>query len=247
MPIMTIRNNLVKTGLLTLSLLLSGVAVADTPLPLMPFEARYELGNDMIIAAESTLSFKSSDNTHWTYRSHTKAIGLAALFNIESINERSELEWVDGKLRSLRYSSDQNGVKDESHFDWQKKELRLSRNGTLRTLPLSAGTMDHASALLPMMQQLNDNFKSLEMAVNEKGTARILTFVNQGHETIQTPFGRYDTIKVHQTRNPGSQIGLIWFAPQLNNLPVRIEQHNKGKLVARMELIALPLSPQLPK
>jgi len=242
------RNNLVKMGLLVLfTLLLNRVALAEKPLPLMPFEALYEVGNDMIVAAESRLSLKSSGNNQWTYRSHTKAIGLAALFNIDPINESSELEWFDGQLRSLRYRSDQNGVKDESQFDWQKKELHLSRNGNSRTLPLAAGTLDHASALLPIMQQLDDDFKSLEIAVNEKGTARILTFVNQGHESIQTPFGRYDTIKVRQSRDPGSQIGLIWFAPQLHNLPVRIEQHNKGKLVARMELIALPLSPQSPK
>jgi len=241
------HNNLVKMGLLALFTLLLNPMAAATPLPVMPFEARYEVGNDLIIAAESTLSFKPIGHQHWRYASHTKATGLAALLNIDPINESSELELVNGTLRSLHYRSDQNGVKQESHFDWQKKELRLSRDGSPRILPLAAGTLDHASALLPIMQQLNDDFKSLKIAVNEKGTARILTFVNQGHETVQTPFGRYDTIKVRQSRDPGSQIGLIWLAPQLNNLPVRIEQHNKGKLVARMELIALPLSPQLPK
>ncbi|MDQ7075903.1 MAG: DUF3108 domain-containing protein [Gammaproteobacteria bacterium] len=227
-----------KTYGLALLLALWMPVVLAQPTPPTPFKARYELGNDLIIAAETELSLIPLAEQRWRYRSHTKAVGLAAMLNIKPINERSELEWHNGQLRSLHYQSDQKGQQAESHFDWQHHTLTVSSKGTQHTSTLTEGTLDHASALLHLMQRPQP-WQRFSLQVNEKGTPRLLTFINQGHETIQTPHGSYDSIKVRQTRDPGKEIGMIWLAPKLHNLPIRIEQHKNNKLVARMELTAV--------
>ncbi|MDQ7017052.1 MAG: DUF3108 domain-containing protein [Gammaproteobacteria bacterium] len=231
---------------LSLILLFFSTTLAAEPeeLNLPPFEMRYELGNDLLIAAESVISLKTDAQHHWLYQSHTTATGLAALLNLDPIHELSELEWHDGKLRSLHYQSNQKDKESSSDFNWQTQTLNIIKQDKTTHLPLKEDTYDHTSSLLLLSQAAhNPAFQTLEVSVNEQGTARILTFTLEAQERIRTPYGRYDSLKIRQTRTPGSQIGLIWLAPKLHYLPIRIEQHNKGKLVARMELTAFKRLP----
>ena len=52
--------------------------------------------------------------------------------------------------------------------------------------------------------------------------------MKQGNETVKTPYGTYNTLKVVLTHDNGSKSSTFWLAPNLDYLPVKMA-HQDGK------------------
>ena len=64
--------------------------------------------------------------------------------------------------------------------------------------------------------------------------------MKSGTESLQTPLGDIETIKVmNRNASGGSRETTTWFAPTLDYLPIKIEHRKRGELVARLSLIRL--------
>ncbi|MCK4587906.1 MAG: DUF3108 domain-containing protein, partial [Gammaproteobacteria bacterium] len=62
--------------------------------------------------------------------------------------------------------------------------------------------------------------------VADGGKLKSYDAVIQKTETIETPAGEFETIRVN--RDDGKRVTTLWCAPDLNYLPVRIEHYKKG-------------------
>lgn len=223
-----------------LSLLAAPVSANGLPQPLAPFNAVYQVtdGTSRLGEAIFALEHKGGD---WRYYSQVKPQGLYALL-IGTVEDEAWLETHTDGLRPLRFVHDQDGDDDDLRidFNWAAGEARVEREGKRHRVPLQPGTHDQFSAILAVMQAFANGRDRLEMSsIDDDGELEPLVFVRTREVTIETPMGRYDTVHVRRVRKNNKRETETWLAPSLGWIPVRIEQHKRGDLVARMELIGL--------
>ena len=214
-----------------------------------PFEAVYSVGNNLITAGRARLSLER-DGGAWVYELSTRPTGVFKLAGKGRIRETSviDVERVAGgtggerrvELRPLRYSyrqDDERGRAVDAAFDWDARTLTWSRRGELTTEPFAEPVLDRLSVTLAVMNALRNGFETLEFEVFDKDRVKTMRFTNEGEETLDTEMGKVSTIRVRSEAASGSsRSSLTWFAPTLDYVPVRLEQHKRDELVARLTL-----------
>lgn len=216
----------------------AGAGAPDLPAPLVPFEAEYRVGNGMIRVGSSTLRLEPHARG-WRYESVTEAQGVFALFVDGPAIERTLLERHEDRLRPLQYHHREPDGDSRVRFDWAAGEARADTPDGAHTIALEPDTRDQFSAMLAVMQALAEGQTEVRFpGIDDNGEHEPLAFAVEAREAITVPLGRYDTVRVRRIRE-GKRSTVIWLAPGLDWLPVRIEQHRRRDLVARLELIAL--------
>jgi len=234
-----------RAGTLALALALAAMpalAARDLPAPLRPFEASYAVTRNGIQVGTTELTL-ASHARGWRLHSVTQAQGLLALMVSKPSTEETILTRHDGGLRPLHYRHTEPDEADHLTvaFDWQAGTARVERGrgGDNETLALEPGTHDPFSALLVMMQRIADGAESVRLpGIDDEGERNPLAFAVAARETVAVPLGRYDSVRVRRVR-ADKRSTVLWLAPELDWLPVRMEQRRKGELVARAELNAL--------
>ena len=208
-----------------------------------PFEVEYSVGNNLITAGSAKLSLKQIGD-EWIYSLSTLPSGIFKLTGRGSIQELSVLEYSNNKLITKRYAyrQDQEAKRSvDAWFDWEKNELTYRNRGEEVTKKVDNPLLDRLSATLSIRAQLRAGFEEVEIQVFDGGEIKSLVFENEGTETVNTLLGKQQAIKVKSYNRDGSRkrMTTTWFAPELNYVPVIIEQHKQGKLVARLTISKL--------
>ena len=139
------------------------------------------------------------------------------------------LAYTAGALRVLEYSYRRDGNKQQyrqARFDWDNARLFLNNNGTQQELELQPGTVDRLSSELVFMQHLQQGHLAPTYHITNGGTVYDYQLeVLQQETSVQTPLGPMRSIQLlrRRTTNGAEREILIWCAPELNYLPVRIE------------------------
>lgn len=208
------------------------------PAPLAPFEAEYRVGRSGMEVGRARVRLEPHARG-WRYESVTEAQGLLALFVDGPVVERTLLEAHGDGLRPLEYHHREPDSDARVRFDWGAGEARVDSPDGARTIPLEPGTRDQFSAMLAVMQALAAGDTEVRFpGIDDEGEREPLAFVAEGRETIEVPLGRYEVVRVRRIRE-GKRTTVTWLAPELDWLPVRVEQRRRGDLVARLELDAL--------
>lgn len=208
-----------------------------------PFEVVYEVGNHLINAGTAQLSL-SREGDLWTYSLNTKPRGILKLAGKGKINEKStiRISELDGELviqpqtYTFRQDDERRRAVD-AVFDWNSRTIAYVYRGEETTEKFEAPLIDRLSATLLMMNALRHDFESAQLQVFDTGRIKTVAFTNTGTETLDTPLGKIDTIRVtNANATGGSRQTTTWFAPTLDYVPVRIEHRKRGELVARLTL-----------
>lgn len=210
---------------------------------MQPFEVEYDVGNNLVTAGRAKLSLKQIGD-EWIYSLNTLPSGIFSLTGKGRIQELSVLEYSDKQLITKRYAYRQDDEAKRSvdaWFDWENNELTYRNRGEEFTKPISDPILDRLSATLSVRAKLRAGFDEAVLQVFDGGEIKALVFVNEGTETVNTRLGRQQAIKVKSYSRDGSRrrMTTTWFAPELNYVPVKIEQHKQGKLVARLTISKL--------
>lgn len=208
-----------------------------------PFEIVYEIGNHLINAGTARLSL-TRDGELWTYSLVTKPRGIIKLAGKGKINEVSTivLQESDGKLQiqpqTYQYRQDEERRREvDATFDWSNGSVVHVYRGVVTTETFETPVIDRLSSTLLMMNALRNGFESVEIQVFDTGRIKGVTFTNDGKETLDTPLGDIETIRVtNKNTSGGSRETTTWFAPSLDYVPVKIEHRKRGELVARLNL-----------
>ncbi|WP_265948010.1 DUF3108 domain-containing protein [Dechloromonas sp. A34] len=153
----------------------------------------------------------------------TETSGLAALLRPARLEQESSGRLVAGGLQPERFRSLKNGkdANENADFDWASREVRLSRDGSLR--PIAPGAQDILSLTyqLAYLGKLAEG-SSLGVVTGKKYERYELDSL--GEEEIEVPAGRFRTLHL---RAMTDNVTEIWIALDRARLPVKIRFTDK--------------------
>ncbi len=212
---------------LTCVLLLATPAVPA----LEPFYAEYKISSKRMGIEVGRLErrLEQEAGNRYRYQASSSAVGLADLLTGDRRNEHSLFVYTAGVLQVLEYSYRRDGNKQQyrqARFDWDNARLFLDNNGTQQELELQPGTVDRLSSELVFMQHLQRGRLAPVYHITNGGTVHDYRLeVLQQETSVPTPLGPLQSIQLlrRRTTSGAERKTLIWCAPELNYLPVRIE------------------------
>lgn len=212
-------------------MLATSVRAADAPLP--DLDLVYAVQYAGINAGEADISLKpDSQPGCYRYDTNTRPVGFVkALFGAP--NQYSRFCVKDGVVRSQRYESVLKDDDEQSYrldFDYVKRQV-TDENGQVREIPAEA--VDSFSlqqaVRLWVAQHANDAeppIARFTMVDRKNLTYYQLKIV--GRETVKTPAGVFETIRLDRIDNP-NKIGRYWLAAERAWMPVKIETRSGKK------------------
>lgn len=213
---------------------------ADRP-ELATYEARYEVEYKGRRVGESDFSL-SFDGTlgRYVFESRTNARGLARLFRPNPAVERSVFSVSDGRIRPIEFHFEDGSRKGEDNvdidFDWSADTASVVSEDGVTELPLSPGVLDRASLQAALMRDLGRDRNPGPYVLIDDEELKTYRYSLDERRTIETGAGHFDAVAVRQERDGSSRVTLLWVAPELEYLPVRIEQYRDGELHMSMTL-----------
>ena len=218
----------------------SGNALASGDL-LPGYNAVYEVYNrDRAVGeAEFSVTLLDAERGIHEFRSVSRVRGLYRLFVPRPAEETSTFILENGRIRPLAYSLRDGTRRDRNsfnvEFDWERDRAVITVGETRLEPQLLPGMLDRGSLQVALML-LADDFSTEQVTLLDRDGPEIHELSRDGEETLDTAVGPIPTRKLIQQRLGSSRRTLIWLAPELQGLPVRIERQNDGETRATFQL-----------
>lgn len=213
-------------GFLALLLLAAGQLMADD-VPPLSFNATYKLFSGGLEIAQMERTMSKSTGDEYIYHSKTQTIGLVAVFHKDLIEEESRWKLVDGKVFPVNYSYNRSkGKKNRKvniSFDWDNNVMINEIRDQRLNMPLESGVLDKLLYQYALMHDAKNNNFPVTYNIADGGKMKTYHFERLGDETIQTPLGNFNTIKIQSDEPKDEKKLVIWCAPELKYLPIKVE------------------------
>lgn len=216
--------------------LLSPTALAETTLT--PHKAEYRV-KISVLGGQLDTELKTAPGGY--VATHViKPTGMSRMFARGSISETSEfLRAADG-VRPKAYSSEDTISRDKTtayiQFDWDTGEARGTVNGQEVVSVMDALAHDRVSIQYELMHDMLHNGPSDQYTMFEIDKLRTVNVRNIGTRTVTVPAGKFEVIGLQHQAEGSKRRTTFWCAPELDYLPVIIEQHRLEKLKVRATL-----------
>jgi hypothetical protein len=188
------------------------------------FIAKYELSLKSMYVGIATRQLTVEDK-QLTFTSVAEPRGLARLFVSDIISESSTMTLDEKTIQPLNYRYQQSGGKkvidDSVTFDTKNKFIQLTHDQ--QQFPLTTNDYDALNfqlALMLELQQQHENF-TFNVASYRKFYSYNVKVI--GTETISTPAGEFEVVKVDSIHPDSGRRFLFWCSPKLDYLPVKVE------------------------
>ena len=213
--------------------LAASVAAQASDAPLPNLDAIYAVSWSGLGVGDASVSLKADVRAGcYVYASTTKPVGfIKALYG--SPNESSRFCVQGGRIRSQHFESVLQGDDKQSYalaFDYAKHQV-TDENGLSREIPdeaVDSFSLHQAVRLWAAAHAKDENPPVGEFTMVDRKNFTYYKFKFAGRETLQTPAGTFETVKIERVDNP-DKIGRFWLAPERDYMPVRIETKNGGK------------------
>lgn len=207
-----------------------------------PYSAEYRVSMGSLVIGRANITLRLSDDGQYSYRAYTAPVGLAAVFRKDEITEQSEGRIVDDTIIPSRYLYTHKRPKRTRQvnldFNWPASRVANQTAGSLWSMEIPKGTQDKFSQQLALILALGRGDRAAEYQVADGGLLKSYRYTEVNRELINTESGEYQTIKLARNKDDRPSRATLWFAPELNYLPVKIAKHEKdGDYV--MELISV--------
>lgn len=228
---------------LTLStMVLLSFATTTPAVEIKPFTANYQIERGGDVVGDATISLHPIGGDKWRYVTASNAHVLFFSFrDSETSIVRFENDTVIplSFVREKIYPTKTN--RTEQQFDWLKKIETGNKDGNKHwTVTLEDGVQERHNHSLLLRRDLKNGAKQLQYRISDSGKIGDYKYLVSGEEKIQTPAGIFDSIKVERDRDVARQT-IIWYAPSLDFIPVKLRQIEDGKIQAEMQLIKLEM------
>lgn len=206
--------------------------------PIPGYTANYDLKKSGITIGKTKRKLRYNDNGLHIFESVTEAAGLAKLFYSGELTERSEWQYVDSHVRPVNYRyQDTSKTKPRDvqlSFDWSTRRVTNTINGDPWKMDLLPRTQDKLGYQIQLMLDLRKRPEKLVYNIADGGKLKEYEVDVLAPEQIETELGRLEIIPVRLIH--GKRTITFLCATTLHYLPVRIEQHRKGKLLMTAEI-----------
>ena len=205
----------------------------------LSFEARYLVAAGGLEIGSATVALDCEED-RYRYSSHSRITGVAAWLTKGDVVQESRGELRGLEVRPLRYRYERRGRGGDRTsklvFDWARQRAEERTGEQHRALDVEAGTLDKLSVDLAAMLDLMSGKRRMEYVVADHGRLRKYRYQVIGEETVHVLAGTFDTLKLERVRLGKDTRILVWVAPEIDYLPVRIEQHKGMGLAVTSEL-----------
>lgn len=215
-------------------LLLFPLAITAHEIP--DFSANYLVKLNGLQAGELKRSLSTNADGTRQFKSATKAKGVFSFFKPDLVEETSIWQSSNNQIQPQHYLYQRTGGKKEKHmsldFDWQTQQLHIDDKKQPWQLKLEDGTLDKLVYQLALMSDLAKEKTAFNYRIADGGKLKNYDIRIVEEETITTPLGKIDTIKLIRHREgKNKRQTTLWCAPMLNYLPVKLEHTEKGGTV----------------
>ncbi len=223
---------LLFTAALALSPFLAAEEQRDAP-PLSTFTAKFEVEVAGIKMGEIKRTLKKHENGLYEQSSLIYTTGFFSVFRSDRFEEHSLWRWRDNTPIPERYTYHYTGgskgeVFEQLDFDWQALKVKSLREGKTTTLDIEPGVVDKLSYQIALIRDLQAGKREFLYKVADRGDIRHIRYEVVGKETIDTPWGKKETLKVKRKTLTNERITILWFAPDLDYMVVKLIQNDSG-------------------
>ncbi|GLP96186.1 DUF3108 domain-containing protein [Paraferrimonas sedimenticola] len=210
------------------------IALAALPAlaqPLTPHEAEYKVYYGNIELGGARYQLNQVDPTHFQYR-FDSSLSLLVLSDKRQITSEFELE--GDQLYPIRFMHDRKGTGS----DFTEQTAYLKDRGVIHSrYKGERAKIDYDKRLFdPLMVQLQlrmDLHNAEEIGeyyyeMVKDNEVDDYGFRSAGTETITVNDKQYDTVKLVVIRDSDKRETFIWFAPELDFMPVQLAHFEKG-------------------
>lgn len=237
-----IRPLLTSLFLLTAALLTMPLQ-AEEP-PITSYTARFEATVAGIKMGEIERSLKKNEDGLYQQTSLIYTTGLLSVFRTDRFEEHSFWHWQNNAPVPERYTyhvtSNKGDVYEQLDFDWEKKQVRSLRDGRTTLLDIEEGTVDKLSYQIALVRDLRLGKKEFTYRIADRGNLRTIDYKVVGQDEIETPWGKQHTVKVQRVTSSDERITILWFAPELDFMVVKLFQNDGGtKMTATIKELVI--------
>ncbi len=211
--------------------LLLGVTVPALAEP-VPYTATYKVNLDNKINGTATATLSRQGN-----RYHYELRATAMMAN--SV-EKTDFLLDKGQIQSLGYQNQRQvffrSRSNSIAFDWKTYMAKAVRNGKVTDYAIRPGTLDPLNLDIQVRDDLmrTGQLDSSYLLADPKGFHPVRFEIN-GIETLTTPLGPIETLKIRRIHDDPERNSQFWLAKSLGYLPVKIVQTDDGA-VYRLDL-----------
>lgn len=199
--------------------------ISSSSFALSPFNASYQFTYNGKNVGSATRQLVQNGNT-WTYTFSAKAAALA------SATETSRFGFSNGQINSSSFSRTSKVLTHNNKlnitFNPTSKTISTQKDNKARSFAWKAGVLDELNAELQVREDLKSTGLKNTYYIADAKSADARQFIKQGTESVKTPYGTYNTIKVLLKHSNATKSSTFWLAPQLDYLPVKMA-HQDGK------------------
>jgi hypothetical protein len=202
-------------------------------LALTPYTAVYDAKGSGVSASNQITLLPADSSGRLELRSVSKARGLSGLLKRDPIVEYTRFEEIDGKFLPVEYHYlfNNSGSKRNAWVIFDRENLiakSLYKTETVE-LDIRANHVDRLLEQLIFRTDIMAGRVADKYATVERNTLREAVYEKLGTETIGTKAGSFETVKYRRQRIGSSRSVIIWFAPELEYLPVQMRHFNGDK------------------
>ena len=207
--------------LATASLLPLAALTMQAQAQLAPFSAQYSATLDLLIdlPVTATRKLEQSPSGLWHFSSEAKST-----FAYQS--EASTLGYKNSRWTPLSYKFNRSVFGRKRNlsisFDAERQRITTVAKQQPWAQPYEANVQDKLSYQLQLREDLIAGRQELSYRIADGGKIKTYRFVRSGEETLTTPAGTFDCVRLQLERAADQQQTLIWMAPALDYLTVRL-------------------------
>lgn len=198
------------------------------------YSAEYEVEYKGRRVARAEFNVTEDSPGQFAFNSTTEARGVWRLAAPRPAVESSQFR-LDGNAivpSSFRYEDGSRKGEDNYtlQFDASNRSVSIDRPKGNTSLPFEPGLLDRGSLQVALMYDLTAcRLPGPYRYVDDDGITEY-QYERLEDMSAETEIGTFDTIRFSQQRQGSSRRTILWLAPALSNLPVRMEQIRDGEV-----------------
>ena len=194
-------------------------------------------------AGTAEFGVRALENGVYEFSSRTMAKGLLKLARPNPAVERSQFRVEGGTIRPLEFWFEDGSRSGEDNlhieFDWQRRIATVGTAETRREMALPENALDRGSLQVALMRDLKATGSPSSYSLADEDSVASYEYAENGTATIATGVGSLATRIFTQQRAGSSRVTWLWVAPELEFLPVRIEQRRDGEVQTTFLLVSV--------
>ncbi|WP_290651616.1 DUF3108 domain-containing protein [Aquisalimonas sp.] len=213
------------------------------------FSADYELRRNNTRAARLTRTLECEDG-ECRFSSEGRTVGFADLLLRGRISEYTRFRFDGEAIEPRDYSYRQRARGDNNEYVrlfFHPRTGRVSSRGDEDWQATVDGeAMDELLSQLRLLLAVRAGETEMEFTVVEGGgDLDAYRFEVVGEERIETDAGTYDTVKVKRVRGSAKRITEMWFAPELEYIPLVVRHERVDRESYTATLVELKEEPRV--